>query len=188
MKWPQEDRYNNIVAAASARHGVPVSLIKGIIAAESAFKADAVRIEDFSRREPPADWPEGVTVDASRGLMQVLCWRARQLGLLGDCDTLFDPYTNIMAGTKLLAMNAGLLGTWDAAISAYNGGIRPELGYGKPLATGAYRNQGYVDKVKRYWHYFETGEWQAAGFGKLGLLAAAIAVGALGFFRGGRRR
>lgn len=182
-RWANEDRYNGIVAQASARHGVPVSLIKAIIAAESAFDPGAIRHEDFSRRTPPSDWPEGVTKDASRGLMQVLCWRAQWLGYSGDCDGLFDPYTNIMAGTKLLATNAAQLGSWTDAISAYNGGMRPELGYGQKR-SGRYANQKYVDRVSCYWRYFETGEWECGGFARASILPL-IGIGLLAFFAAG---
>lgn len=181
--WSNESDYDILVNRAATRTGVPMGLIKAVIAAESSFRPDAIRVEDFTGREPPSDWPEGVTRDASRGLMQVLCWRARWLGYQGDCDGLFDPATNIALGARLLAINAARLGSWPAAVSAYNGGIRPELGYGKKI-DGRFRNQGYVDRVMRYWVYFDTGEMPTqAGFGTLALLAV-LGVAAAGFFVG----
>jgi hypothetical protein len=157
--FAREDRYDAQVWAAASRYQVPPGLIKAVIAAESSFEPDAERVEDFTGRSPPSDWPAGVTKDASRGLMQLLCWRARTLGFEGGCDTaLYEPGTNIDLGTKLLAINYAILGSWSDAVSAYNGGVRPHLGYGRRLADGEYRNQAYVDRVLGYWRYFRTGE------------------------------
>ncbi|MEE8177698.1 MAG: transglycosylase SLT domain-containing protein, partial [Acidobacteriota bacterium] len=135
MAWANEDRYDGIVASAGARYNVPASLIKAVIAAESGFKPEAERKETRA-----SDWPPGITEDASRGLMQLLEWRARTLGYQGSAEGLFDPYTNIDLGSKLLSINAARLGSWEAAISAYNGGIRPELGFGAPRADGDFAN------------------------------------------------
>lgn len=189
MRWSRENEFNAIIDRASRGSGVPVAIIKAVIAAESGFDPDAIRVEDFLFTPPPSDWPPGVTRDASRGLMQVLCWRARELGYSGPCKGLFDPELNITLGTRLLALNAARLGSWPAAISAYNGGIRPALGYGAPLASGRFRNQDYVDRVLRYREYFATGEMPAvamAGFGKLAVVLAALGVAAGGLFRRGR--
>ena len=175
-RWANEDKYNTLIERASTRYGVPVPIIKGIIAAESGFKPAAIRIEPT----PASDWPPGVTSDASRGLMQILLWRAQELGLQGSGETLMDPATNIDLGTKLLSINYSILGSYPDAISAYNGGIRPELGYGRVLADGAYRNQTYVDRVNRYTAYFITGVPPAdgavslAGIGTVGIIAAGV--------------
>ncbi len=172
-RWPFEHVYDAQVGNAAGRYGVPASLVKGIIAAESAFRADAYRKESTAA----SDWPAGVTEDASRGLMQLLYWRAQDLGYRGGAEGLHDPATNIELGTKLLAINKAQLGTWDRAISAYNGGIRPDLGFGIPLPSGAFRNQEYVNRVRNYWHYFETGEWTAgAATGGLVLALAFLGV------------
>lgn len=175
--WPNEDRYDALVRAASGRYGVPASLVKGVIAAESSFQPAAYRAETARA----SDWPAGVTSDASRGLMQLLYWRAQEMGYIGSPDGLYDPATSIELGTKLLAVNAAILGSWDGAISAYNGGIRPELCYGK-LGAGCaqFRNQAYVDRVKSYWYYFETGKMPAAGFALPGIIIGALAVALAG--------
>lgn len=184
VMWTNQNAYDGIINSASIRYGVPVSIIKGVIAAESGFQADAKREEDFSNRRPPSDWPPGVTVDASRGLMQVLCWRARTLGHAGSCDALYDPYTNINLGVKLLAQLHAQTGSWSDAISAYNGGLRPELGFGAQRG-GRYRNQDYVDRVNRYATYFTTGEMPPeGGFALKAGLGALAGVALLGFFLG----
>ena len=177
-QWANEDRYNTLIERASTRYGVPVPIIKAIIAAESGFRPAAYRAEPTRGAPPPSDWPPGVTSDASRGLMQILLWRARELGLVGSASTLMDPATNIDLGTKLLSINYSILGSFPDAISAYNGGIRPELGFGTVRADGTYRNQDYVDRVSRYTAYFITGVPPAgegmaalAGVGTVGILA-----------------
>lgn len=181
-RWARERDYDGIVANAAGSFGVPASLIKAVIAAESGFKPDAVRVES----DPKSDWPAGVTSDASRGLMQLLCWRARELGYQGSCDGLFEPHVNIMLGTRLLSLNYARTGAWPNAISAYNGGVRPELGFGARMPNGKFRNESYVDRVMTYWDYFEAGEMPAeAGAGKLGLLALVVGAGlAIPFFGG----
>lgn len=175
MRWANENRYDGLVLEASRKYNVPMSLIKAVIAAESGFNPGAIREET----RPASDWPPGVTEDASRGLMQLLEWRARDLGYRGGVEGLFDPYTNINLGSRLLSINAAQLGSWEAAISAYNGGIRPELGFGAPR-DGRFANQAYVDRVERYWTYFETGVMPVAGEALFGLLV--VIVGAFAFF------
>lgn len=180
-RWALENAYDTQVAIAAGRYGVPASLVKAVIAAESGFQAAAVRKET----KRATDWPEGVTEDASRGLMQVLNWRALSLGYRGAPEGLHDPMTNIELGTRLLSINAAILGVpWDKAISAYNGGIRPELGFGEPRRDGTFRNQSYVDRVKRYWHYFETGEWVSGGASTGILMALALGFAVIPFFLG----
>lgn len=157
MFWKNEDKYNVIIQNAAIRYNVPYSLVKAVIAAESGFNARAIR------EEPQIS-------DASRGLMQVLEKTARALGFSGSEETLFDPYTNINLGTKLLARERARTDDWDSAISAYNGGVRPHLGFGERVTEegvrcmgrivpiGQFCNQDYVNRVRKYWNYFETGE------------------------------
>lgn len=162
-RWANENRYDPIIAAEAARTGVPVALIKAIISLESEFVAGAYRNEAPRSSLPPTpDFPNGG--DRSIGLMQLLVRTARTLGYsgpIGDRSTLsglYDPATNIHLGTILLRDNVAEakrrgLGI-DAAISAYNGGWRPSLGYGGRLANGQYANQGYVNVVAERMEYF----------------------------------
>lgn len=118
MRWTRENEFDAAVKAASAEFSVRVPLIKGVIGAESAFVPTA------RRGEPQLG-------DASYGLMQVLYSTAKGLGYSGTPDGLRDPATNIHYGTKLLAQNLSRTGGDEAsAISAYNGGFRPSLGFG----------------------------------------------------------
>lgn len=117
-RWARENLYNAEISASSARHGVPAPLIKAIIAKESGFTAAAYRAEPNIK-------------DASRGLMQILHSTAKLVRPGVTVDQLMDPATNIDIGAQLLA---GLLkqtkGDVPAAISAYNGGMRPHLALG----------------------------------------------------------
>jgi soluble lytic murein transglycosylase-like protein len=140
-RWPNENAFDQTVATAAARHGVPVVLIKAVIGQESGFDPNAYRAE------PQIN-------DASRGLMQVLLSTARGLGFTGDPQGLYDPATNVDLGAKLLKQNLDRGGSVDSALSAYNGGFRPSLGFGVPLANGQYRNQSYVDGVRANVRYF----------------------------------
>ncbi len=114
MRWTRENAYDAAIQAASAEFGVRVPLIKGVIGRESAFVPTA------KRGEPQIG-------DAS----YVLYSTAKALGYPGTPDGLLDPATNIHYGTMLLAQNLSRTGGDEAsAISAYNGGWRPSLGFG----------------------------------------------------------
>lgn len=105
---------------------VPVELVLGIIEAESTGVPGALR-------------GEAHLGDASIGLMQILLSTARQLGyqgVAGDRNTLtglFEPRTNIRLGVQLLTDLWNRLGNAAGVASAYNGGVRPSLGFGLPL-------------------------------------------------------
>ncbi len=110
---------------SATAHGLPVSLVLAIMSQESGFRASAYRAE------PKIN-------DGSHGLMQLLYRTADSLGYRGPVGEasklsgLYDPATNIELGAKLLAANLRLAGDIGGAISAYNGGYRPNLGFGKP--------------------------------------------------------
>lgn len=163
-KWANEDAYNAIVEDAASAYGVPSALIKAIIAQESGFNPQAYR-------------PEVAINDASRGLMQLLLSTAKGEGYDGAGDGLFDPATNVDYGTSYLAGQLSRVqGNIADAVSAYNGGYRPSLGFGavatQPLRLclardakgtcisyrnvpiGEYGNQTYVNNVLSYYRYF----------------------------------
>jgi len=180
-RWKNEDTWNAIIDAAAERYGVPAALVRAVIATESQFTPGAYR-------------PEPKINDGSAGLMQILLGTARgtgYLGPLGDKATLtglFDPATNIDAGTAYLAKQydrAG--GDIRGAASAYNGGWNPSIGFGLPadhdltivlardtttgepikrraVKTGEYANKPYVDAVISNYAYFQQKQ-QASGSG-----------------------
>ena len=160
-RWAGQDTYDGFIHAAVARYGgmgLTTPLVKAIIAVESGFNPMAYRAEPARPSLPPtADFPQGG--DASFGLMQLLARTARGLGYIGQLDGLFNPSINIDLGVRLLSNDLRRTGSLTDSVSAYNGGIRPSLGYGSPLASGKYANQSYVDSVLRNLDYFR--EWEA---------------------------
>jgi hypothetical protein len=122
-------RYDALIAAAAARRtaeGIPLDprLVKAVIRVES---------PNF---DPRAGNLETHVGDASLGLMQLLLATARQYRPGVTAEELLDPAINLELGTRHLAAQlrrAG--GDWWRAVSAYNGGWRPELGFGTVLTT-----------------------------------------------------
>jgi len=170
-RWAGENLFDAVVGAASTSFmgRVPTEVIKAVIATESAFSPKAM---------PPA-----TQADVSAGLMQLTIATARALGYPGDIGDkshltgLFEPGTNVYLGTKLLDQLRSRLGPdWEAVYSAYNGGIRPSLGFGarvkKPTTVclirdntgkciksftaqiGQFGNQPNVDRFKSALDYF----------------------------------
>lgn len=175
MKWINEDKFNAEIDRIAETFNVPASLIKAFIGQESQFNPKAVRNEPAVK-------------DKSIGLMQILFGTAKgegYTGIEGDAATLsglYDPFTNIYFGTSYLAEQISRAGGNLAnAISAYNGGWRPELGFGavatRPLTiclardqvtgkciktrnvpVGEYSNQEYVAKILSNYKYFQDKE------------------------------
>lgn len=106
-----DDRFDTLIWKAYRTYGVPFQWIKAIIATESSFNPNAYRAEPRIN-------------DASYGLMQILETTARKIGFTGGRTELYDPETNIMLGTKLLATDiiprCGL--NFERVYSAYNSG------------------------------------------------------------------
>lgn len=162
MLFPNEDAYDGVIVPIARQYGVPAGLVKAVIAHESRFVPTAIRGEPHLG-------------DASRGLMQLLSRTARdELGFTGDVDALLEPGVNIPLGVRYLALQRSRAGgEWAAAVSAYNGGYRPDIGFGRratrPLRiclrrnaagactllrdvpVGEFANQPYVDAVLEYW-------------------------------------
>ncbi len=125
-RWAREADFDSAFQAASDSTGgqVPVPFLKGIVAAESRF------IPETTRGEPQIG-------DASIGLAQILLSTAKRLGFPGpvgaasDLSGLYDPGTNLFYAAAYLQELLGQTGgDLQAVASAYNGGYRPELGFG----------------------------------------------------------
>lgn len=177
MRWTRENDFDDLVQAVVQSFSWPLDqrdvfdFIKATIGQESRFKPTAIRQE-----------PGG---NASIGLMQVLLTTAQRNGFPGpegspdDLSGLFDPGANIYQGTKLIWELVGQLGPdWDAVASAYNGGIRPDIGMGVRATKtvmvclardtagncirtftaqpGQFGNQPYVDAVMDNLGYFRS--------------------------------
>jgi hypothetical protein len=169
-------RYAYLWQPAEDKYAIPRGLGAGLIDHETGGTWNPKAV----RNEPQID-------DASRGLTQLLLRTARSMGFTGAADELFDAATNIDLGFKYLAHVYGIAGNWPAALSAYNGGYRPALGFGAVLAAprivilahdsstgevsqtrtaaaGEFANQPYVDDTLK----------RAAAFGAAGLTTAGL--------------
>lgn len=112
--------WDGMVNAASAAFDVPTNVIKAIIDIES--KGD----------------PSATSHAGAAGLMQVMPFHAR------GGDDLYDPATNIMYGTRILAENYARYGSWEKAAAAYFGAIDGE-GNITAASDGNTDGYGYVD-------------------------------------------
>lgn len=93
------DTYGPQIDAASAKYGVPTSLIASTIQAESSGN------------------PGAVSSEGAVGLMQLMPATAASLGVDPT-----DPAQNIDGGTHYLAQMYGMFGSWEAALASYNAG------------------------------------------------------------------
>lgn len=122
--------YHRMVVNASLRHGVPASLIHAVIQKESGYNPSA-----RSRRN-------------ARGLMQVTPATARFVGMPHG-RTLYDPQTNIYAGTAYLKYLMRTHTTFDEVLAAYNSGPGNVRKYnGVPPFNETRR---YVRDVRRFY-------------------------------------
>jgi soluble lytic murein transglycosylase-like protein len=94
------DRFEALIAAAAARHGLPVALVRAVVKAESNFD------------------PLAVSSAGAKGLMQLMDETARSLGVRDP----FDPAQNIEAGVTYLRQMLDRYGNIRLALAAYNAG------------------------------------------------------------------
>jgi Transglycosylase SLT domain len=124
----------HIVRDAAKTHNLDYELLKAIITAESGF-------------DPRAVSPKG-----AMGLMQLMPPTAQRFGVVADSRTpldkkLFDPKTNIAAGTRYLRYLVNLFpNRLDLAIAAYNAGEGAVLRAGKRIPNFK-ETQDYVRTV-----------------------------------------
>ncbi|KOP64197.1 lytic transglycosylase [Bacillus sp. FJAT-18019] len=101
--------FEDLITSAGERYGVPVSLIKAVIDAESSFN------------------PNAVSSAGAKGLMQLMDGTARGLGVSNS----FDPAQNIEGGTKYLSNLIQRFGGEIAMVlAAYNAGPTRIAGMG----------------------------------------------------------
>lgn len=115
---------DSIFEEASARYGVPVSLIKAVAKAESGFDTNAV------------------SKAGAMGVMQLMPATARSMGVTNP----FDARQNIMGGTKCLKEHLERFGgDVSLALAAYNAGPNSVRKYG---GIPPYKEtQNYIQKV-----------------------------------------
>lgn len=163
-------KYDPLIIQASLRYGVPPELIKAVIWRESRFQ------------------PEKVGTQGERGLMQIMEPAASEWAKAEKIETfaptdLFDPKTNIEAGTWYLAKALSHWSTKDNAIpfalAEYNAGRsrvqRWVRDSGRGLQAGAEDMQlamdfpltkSYISSiVARYDAYKKRGEFSAPASG-----------------------
>lgn len=93
--------FEDLIASAGEKYGVPAALIKAVIDTESSFN------------------PYAVSSAGAKGLMQLMDGTARGLGVADS----FDPVQNIEGGTKYLSYQLQKFGGEVAmALAAYNAG------------------------------------------------------------------
>jgi soluble lytic murein transglycosylase-like protein len=92
--------YDDLIARASRRHGVPPALVKAVIHAESAF-------------DPRALSPKG-----AMGLMQLMPATAQLLGVSKP----YQASENVEGGTRYLRSLHDRYGSWTHTLAAYNAG------------------------------------------------------------------
>jgi soluble lytic murein transglycosylase-like protein len=124
----EQKPFHGLVLQASATHGVPPALIHAVIQAESGYN------------------PAATSSRQARGLMQVTPGTGRMVGVENSA-ALYDPRTNIHAGTAYLRMLMENHDTMDEVLAAYNAGPGNVRRYnGVPPFTETRR---YVHEVKR---------------------------------------
>lgn len=140
-----DSNFDSIITPLANVAGVPVPLVKGIIAQESGFDPTATNLTG----------PDGARGGAF-GLMQVTMTTALGMGFSGSESDLLDPTTNLTLGIRFLGyafQQAG--GDWGYAAAIYNGGKR--------LGDGSYTDQAYVTAVIQYAESYGGTPVNAAG-------------------------
>ena len=156
LAWPRAQRefqefryplfYEELIVRYSEAHDLDPFLVKGVIQAESSFRAEVTS-------------PMG-----ARGLMQIMPrtgeWLAELMGISFEPDDLFNPAYNIRMGTFYLRRLINYFGHQDTALAAYNAGMGNVRSWlenedyshdGETLHTIPFtETRNYVQRVNRY--------------------------------------
>lgn len=126
------NKYDHYISLASETHGVSFPLVKAVIKVESNFN------------------PRAVSRKGAQGLMQLMPGTAKLLKVYDP----FDPWENIMGGTKYLKfLLKKFNGKLSLALAGYNAGPgRVEKYNGIPPIR---ETQNYVKKVMKYYYHLK---------------------------------
>ncbi len=127
-------KYSDIINEAAGTYDLPPNLIKAVIAAESAGKADSVSSKN------------------AKGLMQLVDSTAKEMGVANA----FNPRENIMGGAKYLkTLLDQFAGDLPLALASYNAGPGAVEQYGgvPPYSE----TQNYLKRVMNYLNMFNGG-------------------------------
>jgi len=127
---PRSRQYDPLIGDAAANEGVPPALVKAVIAAESAFRSDAVSHK------------------GAQGLMQLMPDTAEQMGV----ENPFEPDQNVRGGTSYLRGLIDRYGDLGRALAAYNAGPSVVDRYGGIPPFQETRD--YVDRVLTYYRRY----------------------------------
>jgi soluble lytic murein transglycosylase-like protein len=116
------------IEAAAGQTGLSEELISAVIAAESAYR------------------PNAVSSAGAQGLMQLMPGTAHSLGVQDP----FDPFQNVLGGSRYLQQQLRRFGSVEKALAAYNAGPGAVERYG---GIPPYREtQNYVRRVMQLLH------------------------------------
>jgi soluble lytic murein transglycosylase-like protein len=126
-------RYDAFINEASALYRIPVPLIRAVIKVESDYD------------------PKVVSAMDCKGLMQVHPQVEIDMGVTGD---VFDPRTNIMAGTRLLRWLANRVdGDLVLTIAGYHAGLGSLAKFGYTVPPYKYTQQYLKMVLSQYYRY-----------------------------------
>jgi soluble lytic murein transglycosylase-like protein len=126
-------RYDPFIFEASQLYHIPVPLIRAVISAESDYDPRVVSSMDC------------------KGLMQVHPQVEIDMGVQGD---VFDPRTNIMAGTRLLRWLANRVdGDLVLTIAGYHAGLGSLAKFGYTVPPYRYTREYLKMVLDRYYRY-----------------------------------
>ena len=136
LAFQNYNAFNEQIAQASQKHGVPYLLIKAVIATESGFRPDA-----------------RATTTSARGLMQMTKGACQDVG--ADWSKMDNPAIAIDAGTAYLARMIKATGSYTHGVRAYYEGIGNRLrnmddNPNNDNAQRARESAVYLEKVTSY--------------------------------------
>lgn len=128
--------FESLIQSASARYGVPVALIKGIISAESG-------------------WNPNAASSSSYGLMQLNSAYFHN----SDGSPILDPELNVDRGTSVIADQLSRRPSVELALAAYNAGTgRSDDDLSARIANNTLGVGSYVSNVLAYRDWFISQE------------------------------